>query len=149
LPMQSLFKWKHVKKREGERKQKAENILETIFGAADRILQLRNEPAKELSYGQKRLLGLARLFMSNYKLVLLDEPTAGVNPKLNEKIAEIIKSMVNDNEMTVFLIEHNMGFVKQVSDICAFLHDKIIFKKDTPEIILSMKIVRNSYLGLN
>jgi len=52
-------------------------------------------------------LSLARLFMADYKLVLLDEPTAGVNPKLNETIAQIIKRMVNEKGITVFLIIYN------------------------------------------
>ena len=72
--------------------------------------------AHTLSYGQQRLLVLARLFMGNYKLVLLDEPTSGVNPTIIQKMGEILKKMVKEKGMSVFLIEHNMKFVTDFAD---------------------------------
>ena len=147
LPLEILFKAKKSKKIEKQREDKAKQTLEMLFGNENVFWQKRNHLAKNMSYGQQRLLGLARLFMANYKLVLLDEPTAGVNPKLNDTIAEIIKRMVYENDITVFLIEHNMHFVKQISDTCAFINNGKIEITGTPDEVIANENVRKSYLG--
>ncbi len=147
LPLEVLFKARKSKKTEKQREEKAKQILEMLFGKKNEFWQKRNHLAKNMSYGQQRLLGLARLFMSNYKLVLLDEPTAGVNIKLNDTIGEIIKKMVLENDITVFLIEHNMRFVKQISDTCAFINNGEIEISGTPEEVIANENVRKSYLG--
>ena len=107
-----------------------------------------NEDASSFSYGEQRLLSLARLLMGRDRLLLLDEPTSGVNPVYIESIARIIKDMVMKEHITILLIEHNMQFVRQVADSCAYLDDGIISKVGATNDILDDKNVRNSYLGL-
>ena len=106
-------------------------------------------PGGAFSYGEQRLLALARLLMScNTRLLLLDEPTAGVNPVVCETIATIITRMVRDHRLTVLLIEHNMNFVRQIADHCAFLSKGKIAAFGTPADVLDSPEVRASYLGL-
>jgi len=109
---------------------------------------MKNDKAKNLSYGQQRLLGLARLLMGDYKLLLLDEPTSGVNPVIVEKIKEIISYFVEKKNVTVFLIEHNMSFVLDVADFCHFMSKGIIATGGTPEDIIGNPEVRKTYLGI-
>ena len=107
-----------------------------------------DKKASELSYGEQRLIAIARLLMGNNKLLLLDEPTSGVNPVYIETIKGIIRKMVTENGLTVLLIEHNMHFVRDIADFCAYLDDGKIEKIGTAEVVLDDKEVRSSYLGL-
>lgn len=133
---------------EMEREHKALDVLEQVFAPGNKYLSMVNQEASSFSYGEQRLLSLARLLMGNDRLLLLDEPTSGVNPVYIETIERIIKEMVEKDGITVLLIEHNMQFVRKVADICAYLEDgKITKVGPTPEV-LDDKNVRNSYLGL-
>ncbi|NCS89719.1 MAG: ABC transporter ATP-binding protein [Ignavibacteria bacterium CG_4_9_14_3_um_filter_36_18] len=147
-PFESIFFYKKDKVVEKQRIEKAEKIFTDLFGVENPFLKMKNEKAKNLSYGQKRLLGLARLLMGDYKLLLLDEPTSGVNPIVVEKIKEIIKYFVEEKELTIFLIEHNMKFVLDVSDFCHFMSKGIIATGGTPEDIIGNPEVRKTYLGI-
>jgi branched-chain amino acid transport system permease protein len=79
------------------------------------LLGLKDEPAGNLSGGQKRLLEFARLAAAAPRFVLLDEPQAGVNPVLRERMAELIRNMVNAG-VTVLMVEHNLAFLEQLCD---------------------------------
>ena len=104
--------------------------------------------ASTFSYGEQRLIAIARLLMGNDKLLLLDEPTAGVNPVYIATIKEMIRKMVRDEGLTILLIEHNMHFVRELADTCAYLDEGVIAKVGPASIVLDNKEVRNSYLGL-
>ena len=79
------------------------------------LLKLKDEPAGNLSGGQKRLLEFARLAAGGPRLVLLDEPQAGVNPVLGERMAELIRAMVA-SDVTVLMVEHNLAFLERLCD---------------------------------
>ena len=79
------------------------------------LLGLKDEPAGNLSGGQKRLLEFARLAAASPRLVLLDEPQAGVNPVLRQRMAELIRNMVNGG-VTVLMVEHNLAFLESLCD---------------------------------
>lgn len=133
---------------EMEKEHKALDVLEQVFGPGNKYLSMVNQEASSFSYGEQRLLSLARLLMGNDKLLLLDEPTSGVNPVYIETIERIIKEMVERDGITVLLIEHNMQFVRKVADVCAYLEDGVITKIGPTAEVLDDKSVRNSYLGL-
>lgn len=133
---------------EEEREHKALDVLEQVFGPGNKYLSKINQEASSFSYGEQRLLSLARLLMGNDRLLLLDEPTSGVNPVYIETIERIIKEMVEKDGITVLLIEHNMQFVRKVADVCAYLEDGVITKIGPNADVLDDKSVRNSYLGL-
>ncbi len=79
------------------------------------LLKLKNEPAGNLSGGQKRLLEFARLAAAGPRLVLLDEPQAGVNPVLRERMAELIRDMASSG-VTILMVEHNLPFLESLCD---------------------------------
>lgn len=147
-PFISLFKSKKSQRIEKERIDAAKSIFCELFGEDNTLWNKRNEAAGTLSYGQQRLLGLARIFMGNYKLVLLDEPTSGINPQLIVKILEIIRKMVKEKNMTVLLIEHNMKVVLDIADFCSFMSHGKITAFGTPDDVLGNDAVRKDYLGI-
>ena len=133
---------------EQERIEKAQKIFIDLFGESNPFREKKDDPAKSLSYGQQRLLGLARLFMGSYDLVLLDEPTAGVNPQIIQQAMAIIRRMVKENGVTVFLIEHNMKVVLDLADFCSFMSHGKITAFGTPEDVIGNDEVRRTYLGV-
>lgn len=147
-PFISLFKPKTSNGVERMRSEKAERIFADLFGEDNPFWEKRQHPAGALSFGQQRLLGLARLLMGKYDLVLLDEPTAGVNPQIIQQSMDIIRRMVREKGMTVFLIEHNMKVVLEVADFCSFMSHGRITAFGTPEDVIGNDEVRRTYLGV-
>ena len=146
-PFISLIFNTKTKKNEEKRKEKAINILTNLFGDTSVFLEKLNDKAGTLSFGQQRILSLARLFMKNYNLILLDEPTAGVNPKIIAQIIIAIRKLIDSSNATVFLIEHNMNFVAKIADVCAFMNNGSIEAFGETNVILNNDDVRDSYLG--
>jgi len=110
-----------------------------------------NKPLKsiafELSYGQKKLLGLTMALLKKHKVLLLDEPVAGVNPALKNQIKKVLLSLKKQGE-TIFLIEHDMGFVKSVADEVIVLENGKILAKGTYSEIMKNKKVLKTFIGL-
>ena len=146
-PFSSLIHLKICQEAENRKEQQAIDILKRIFGEDCKYLKMLNDDASAFSYGEQRLLSLARLLMGGDRLLLLDEPTSGVNPVYIDTIEQIIREMVAEG-LTVLLIEHNMHFVRKVADTCAYLDDGVIEKVGPTAEVLDDKNVRNSYLGL-
>lgn len=147
-PFESLLKARKVKQKEAAKEVQARAVLERIFGADSKYLQMLDTEASAFSYGEQRLLSLARLLMGGDRLLLLDEPTSGVNPVYIATIERMIREMVEKEGITVLLIEHNMQFVRKIADTCAYLDDGVISKVGPTAEVLDDKSVRNSYLGL-
>ena len=124
------------------------DILNRVFGKGNKYIGMLDHKASELSYGEQRLVAMARLLMGNDRLLLLDEPTSGVNPKYIKIFANLIHDMVEMEGQTVLLIEHNMSFVRNVADYCYYLADGKILKYGTTDEILNDPIIRKEYLGL-
>ncbi len=146
-PFVSFFKLNKSLNNERYKIEKAKNIFINLFGNDNPFWDKRFDKADSLSYGQQRLLGLARLLMGDYKLLLLDEPTSGVNPGTIEQIKNIIKLFVKDNGITVFLIEHNMKFVLDTADYCLFMSHGKITASGVPEFVISNENVKKTYMG--
>lgn len=98
------------------RREERENV-ERALGILDDygLYQVRDNWASALSGGQKRLLELARAVMAGPRLLLLDEPMAGVNPALVDRIGDHIVAL-KDNGVTVLMVEHNLGVVERICD---------------------------------
>lgn len=148
FPFDALLCSKKIAMSENAKEEKAISILKRLFGEDNKYLSMLNHKASGLSYGEQRLIALACLLMGNDRLLLLDEPTAGVNPVHIDTIGEIIRKMVAEDGLTVLLIEHNMHFVRKIADYCAYLDDGIIAKTGLVNEVLDDKEVRNSYLGI-
>ncbi len=147
-PLFSIFSRKKIQSDEAKQIKKVQSVFNELFGADNPFWKQRHAPAGTLSYGQQRLLGLARLFMRDYKLLLLDEPTAGVNPIIIDQIKTIIKKLRSNNQ-TIFLIEHNMEVVLDIADECYYMDQGIILRKGTPQEVIHSEEVKKSYLGVN
>lgn len=147
-PFDGFFRAKKVRASEAAKKQQAIDILEKVFGEDNKYLGMLDRKALELSYGEQRLIAMARLLMGNDRLLLLDEPTSGVNPRYIETFRSIIRDMVEKEGQTVLLIEHNMSFVRSVADQCHYLADGVIIRSGGTEEVLDDPVIRKDYLGL-
>ncbi len=102
--------------------------------------------ATDLSYGQRKLLDLAIAIAKPHEILMLDEPVAGINPKLRIKIKEILKTLRKRGE-SILLIEHDMNFVMNLADYVYVLDNGEIIAKGTPRKIQKNKKVLEAYLG--
>jgi len=100
----------------------------------------------ELSFGQKRLVEIARALVKPHELLMLDEPVAGVTPPLRKVIAELLLKLKKEGE-TVLLIEHDMTFTLGIADRVIVLDNGKVIADDTPKKIKKNKKVLEAYLG--
>lgn len=103
--------------------------------------------AEELSGGQQKLLAIGRLLMTQPSLLLLDEPVAGVNPTLANKIFDRIIELKDKKGIEVFLIEHNMDVIMAFSDEIYVLAEGKVIAQGTPEEVQKNRKVLAAYLG--
>jgi len=127
----------------GEQRAAAKRALDRVGLPAD----LLGRVASDLSYGQSKLLELARALLFPHQLLLLDEPVAGVNPALREQIAEILRSLRADGE-TILVIEHDMDFVRAVADRVIVMAEGKVLLEGTPAEVLAHPDVIEAYLGV-
>ena len=146
-PFTYLVNRKKIDKKEQEKEQQAIDILNRLFGADNKYVKMLHCLGSNFSHGEQRIISLARLFMGDYSLLLLDEPTSGVNPVYISTIKQIIRQMVADGKTTVLLIEHSMPFVGDIADKCVYLSNGKIQFQGTPQEVLGNQEVRNNYLG--
>ncbi|MFZ0013201.1 MAG: ABC transporter ATP-binding protein [Acidimicrobiia bacterium] len=107
---------------------------------------LAHEPAKRLSYGQRKLLEFASVLMTDPRLIMLDEPAGGVNPALLDRLVDRIRA-VNERGTTFLIVEHNMDVVMSLSDsIVVMAHGQVLIQ-DSPEIVREDERVLDAYLG--
>lgn len=106
-----------------------------------------NNFAQDLSYGQQKLLAIARLLMNESELLLLDEPLAGVNPKMIEKILDVIRNIASTGR-TVLMIEHNVHKAKSISDKVLVMDEGKIEISGTPAEVFLNSQLREVYLGV-
>jgi ABC-type branched-subunit amino acid transport system ATPase component len=102
-------------------------------------------PAKNLAHGDQRVLEVAIALASNPKIVLLDEPAAGMSPTETDQVSELILSL--GEEMAVVLVEHDMEVVMSISDRVTVLHQGGIIADSSPEEISENEEVKKAYLG--
>jgi len=110
------------------------------------IERLAHQPAKRLSYGQRKLLEFAAVLMTEPRLVLLDEPAGGINPALLERIMDRIEE-INRQGTSFLIVEHNMDVVMRLShSIIVMAHGQVILQ-DTPAAVRDDQRVLDAYLG--
>ncbi len=125
-----------------ELNHKAESLLEFVGLYQKRFLR-----AGDLSFGQQKLLELAMALMNEPKMLLLDEPTAGINPTLINGIIDRLIRVNKDYGITLLIIEHNMRVIMSLAEeIFCLAHGELI-AKGTPEEIKNNKNVIDAYLG--
>lgn len=140
--LEAIFRLPRFFKREKEIKEKAYKLLE-IFG----ITEFANTNATALSYGNQRKVEIARALATNPKLLLLDEPAAGMNPNETAELSEIIHKIKRDFNLTILLIEHDMKFVNAMCEQVTVLdYGAKIFEGKPADAIVDEKVV-SAYLG--
>ncbi|MBL0388726.1 ABC transporter ATP-binding protein [Tumebacillus sp. ITR2] len=122
--------------------EKAMHLLEKVHlgGKSEQI-------AKNLSHGDKRKLEIAILLALEPKLLLLDEPTAGMSLEEVPAIIEVIRGLKESGEHTILLIEHKIDMVLDLSDSLAVLFNGRLLAHGTPEEIMGNELVQSAYLG--
>ncbi len=124
-----------------DKKAKIKSILELLG-----LEKYNHTLVGNLSYGQNRLIDLARTVLNPHQLLLLDEPVAGVNPYLRKTIASFLKTLKKQGE-TILLIEHDMEFTLSLSDEVIVMDEGKVIAKGKPSEIKENKKVLEAYLG--
>ena len=129
----------------GEEKLQREetNHLLDILG----LYEVRNELCTSLPYGIQRRLEIARALATEPTLLLLDEPAAGMNPQETNELTAFINKIRSDFRLTVFMIEHHMDLVMDISDRIYVLNFGALIANGTPSEIQSNPAVISAYLG--
>ncbi|MFV1871823.1 MAG: urea ABC transporter ATP-binding protein UrtD [Oleiphilus sp.] len=120
--------------------QKIDEVLETI-GLKDNRMML----AGSLSHGQKQWLEIGMLLVSEPRLLLVDEPVAGMTAQETERTAELLKSLAGDH--TVVVVEHDMEFVRSIARTVTVLHQGSVLAEGTMDEVQNNAAVREVYLG--
>ena len=130
-------------KEEAAQRRHVEELLE-IVGLAD----VKDDLATSLPYGKQRRLEIARALATNPRLLLLDEPAAGMNPQETDELTAFIGEIRDQFHLTVFLIEHHMNLVMGISDRIYVLDFGELIAQGTPAEIQNNQRVIDAYLGV-
>ncbi|MBI3626854.1 ABC transporter ATP-binding protein [Candidatus Uhrbacteria bacterium] len=121
--------------------QKAEEVLSKVG-----LWPKRTHLASSLSYGQRRLLEIARVLAMNSEIILLDEPFVGLFPEVVKLVSGIIMEMKQQGK-TIILIEHNMNLIRQLSDYVLVMDNGRLLAEGQPDKVLKNPAVIEAYLG--
>ncbi len=131
-----------ARREEKELREKAHHVLEFLKLHYIKDMYVAGQP-----YGVLKKIEIARALMANPKMIILDEPAAGLNDVETDELAGLIRHIRDEFDITVILVEHDMGFVMDVCDrICAISFGKFL-AMDTAEEIIKNKAVQEAYLG--
>jgi len=137
-----LLKTPAFRKSEREAMDFAAHWLEQVD-----LVEVANRPAGTLAYGQQRRLEIARCMMTRPRILMLDEPAAGLNPRETEDLKALIAVLRDEHDVTVLLIEHDMKLVMSISDHIYVINQGTPLADGSPEQIRNNPDVIKAYLG--
>jgi branched-chain amino acid transport system ATP-binding protein len=144
--LESMFRLPRARREEKEIRARAEEKL-SFFG--QRLVGYRwDQPAYSLSYANRRRLEIARAMATEPRILLLDEPAAGMNPSETHEIAELIGKLREDGGYTILVIEHDMHVVEGISDRVIALDHGIKIAEGSFDAVATDPRVVEAYLGL-
>jgi branched-chain amino acid transport system ATP-binding protein len=141
-PIADLFFLPGVRQRELAHREKVEHVIDFLD-----LQHYRDTMIVNLPYGARKVVELARALCSEPKLLLLDEPSSGLNTEETEDMAWWIQDIKNDLGITVLMVEHDMGLVNEVSDRVLALNYGRVLALGTPQEVQSHPEVVKAYLG--
>ncbi len=141
-PIGAMLRLPSVNREERTARARARELLAYVG-----LPSSENELSKNLSYGDQRRLEIARALASEPRLLLLDEPTAGMNPNETARMTRFIDQIRRDHNLTILLIEHDMRVVMGISDRVAVLDHGQRISEGTPREVQSDNRVIEAYLG--
>ena len=131
------------RREEQAQRERTAELLNTVG-----LYDVKDETAASLPYGKQRRLEIARALATDPKLLLLDEPAAGMNPQETNELTAFIGEIRDSFHLTVFLIEHHMDLVMDISDRIYVLDFGRLIAQGTPDEIQNNKHVIDAYLGV-
>ena len=132
------------RKEENAMRAEVESLLNEVG-----LLDVKDELATSLPYGKQRRLEIARALATNPTLLLLDEPAAGMNPQETDELTAFIRYIRDKFHVTIFMIEHHMNLVMDISDRIYVIDFGRLIAKGTPEEIQNNDVVIKAYLGVS
>jgi branched-chain amino acid transport system ATP-binding protein len=145
MPWESILRLPRARREEREVRRLAEEVL-SFFG--QRLAGYRwEQPAYSLSYANRRRLEIARALATRPKLLLLDEPAAGMNPNETHEVTELISRLRNELGLAILVIEHDMHVVEGISDRVVALDHGVKVTEGTFDQVATHPAVVESYLG--
>ncbi|MGH4122000.1 MAG: ABC transporter ATP-binding protein [Clostridium sp.] len=142
--MDAIFRLPWYRKEENGMMEKSLSLLKKVG-----LLDLKDEKAHSLPYGKQRRLEIARALATSPKVLLLDEPAAGMNTKESEDLTLFIKQIREEFDLTIFMIEHHMQVVMGISDRIYVLDYGVTIAEGTPYDIQNNERVIQAYLGVS
>jgi neutral amino acid transport system ATP-binding protein len=136
------FRQRGARTREAEVAEQAEQVID-LFD----LMPLADHYAGTLSGGQRKLLEMARALMPDPRLLLLDEPFAGVNPTLGRRLENLISRLRDERSITVLVIEHDLPVVMRLSDRVIVMSEGRVIASGLPEQVRADQAVQDAYLG--
>lgn len=139
-PLRAIFG-----RRNGREREKIEIAMKWLEFV--KLANMKDRLAENLSWGQQKLLCLARLLCGDFEFLLIDEPVSGVNPEMADIILEKIKELKGLGK-TIIAVEHDMVAVEKISDYIYFMESGKIVASGLPEEILNNREVMGTYIGI-